>query len=136
MNDKTTNREPGMRAIDEMAMHPEQDLRRMLVDLHREYQMRAAPIIKALADYEALRVRPSFIVPMLPDDHPLIASMREAAERAMCEGTGAYRVVVNPAMPEGEMLVVGANVVRVTNIDDAGRAAIQSVVDKNEERRG
>jgi hypothetical protein len=48
--------------VDEMAMKSERKLREMLADLHREYQMLAAPIIKALADIEAMKPPPPIII--------------------------------------------------------------------------
>jgi len=54
--------EPAVKAIDEMAMKSERKLREMLVDLHREYQMLAAPIIKALVDIEATKPPQPFLM--------------------------------------------------------------------------
>jgi SMC interacting uncharacterized protein involved in chromosome segregation len=109
MNDNQENHEPAMRALDEMAMHPERELRRMLADLHREYQARVAPIVKALANYEALRPRLPVIIPMLPDDHPLVVNIRAAAERALEDGTGAYRLTIRS---DSETSAISAEVVR------------------------
>ncbi|SDC66228.1 hypothetical protein SAMN05428966_10264 [Massilia sp. PDC64] len=117
MNDNPENPELTRRAVDEMRLHPEQQLRQMLVDLHREYQRQTAPIIKALARYEALRPPRPLIIPMLPDDHPLVASTREAAERAMHDGMAAYKLVVKPAAQDGEAPTISAEVVRAVDMD-------------------
>lgn len=51
-----------MNIIDELRMEPEHKLREMLEELYRDYQMRAAPIIKALVDIEATKPPPPLIV--------------------------------------------------------------------------
>jgi hypothetical protein len=116
MNDKPTNHEPGMRAIDEMRMHPEWKLREMLADLHREYKARVTPIVKALAGYEALRPSRYFLLPMLPDDHDLIARIREAGEHALHGGMAGYKLVVNSAVRDGKALTITAQVVRAAEM--------------------
>jgi hypothetical protein len=112
MND---NPELTQRAVDDMLLHPERELRMMLADLHREYRARAAPIIKALAGYEALRPQ-RFIVPMLPDDHPLVVNISAAAERALLEGTGAYELTIRP---DGETPIISAEVVHRDDIHES-----------------
>jgi hypothetical protein len=48
----------------------EQGLRRMLADLHREYQMRAEPILKMLVSIEALRPPAPFVMFLHSDGPP------------------------------------------------------------------
>ncbi|MFS2027077.1 hypothetical protein [Massilia sp. CT11-137] len=56
---QVTSRQLG---VDEMAMKSERQLREMLENLQQEYQMLAAPIIKALVDIEAMKPPPPIII--------------------------------------------------------------------------